>query len=398
MNGADVVIIGAGHSGGMAAIMLRKSKFKGSITIIGDENYPPYQKPPLSKRFLSEKVVKERLFLKKITFFNQNKIDLLLNNSVSKIDRKKQIIILNNNNIVCYKKLIIATGSNALKLNLPSKNNDTLYLRSIEDAEKIKEFMSMSRSIGIIGSGYIGLEVAAIAAKKGLDVCVIERESRLMSRVVCKEISDFYQQKHEKEGVKFILNCSVIDIEKKQDCHVIKFQDNNLIKTEMIVVGIGIKPNIQLAVDAGIQCSNGIFVNKNCLTSDENIFAIGDCTIHPNSIYGDLRLESVHNAVEQAKTAASFIIGEPKPYEQVPWFWSEQYNIKLQIAGISHEHDEILIKGSLENEKFTVFYLKNNTLIALDAVNSPKEFTIGKKLIEYRTNKSSQSFKDLIKK
>ena len=397
LNESDVVIIGAGHAGGMAAIMLRKNKFKGSITLIGNEEYPPYQRPPLSKSFLDGKVGIERLFLKKIKFFNEKNINLLLKTKVNVINRRKKNLILENKQIITYKKLIIATGSKPVKLKTESKNSSLLYLRDINDAEKIKSLVSSSQSVGIIGSGYIGLEVAAIAAKNNLNVHIIEREERLMSRVVCPEVSNFYQKKHEAEGVIFILNNSKLDIENIGEYHILKIENNHKIKKDTVIVGIGIKPDILLAKNAGIECKNGITVDHNCSTSDKNIFAIGDCTSHPNKIFGDLRLESVHNAVEQAKTVASFIVKQPKPYHQVPWFWSEQYNIKLQIAGISDSYEEVVMKGVPENEKFTVFYFKNNILIALDAINSPKEFIMGKKLIEKKIRKSSQSFQDVIK-
>ena len=256
----------------------------------------------------------------------------------------------------------------------------------------------------LIPEGVIGFPVTPFHAdyalnlegfKKNLEVRVLELDNKVMGRVVSPEVSHFFQKKHQSEGVEFKFNTSITDIEDRGKQKRIIFSDGSFLNTDVVVIGVGIKPNIELAKSSGLKCDNGILVDDNGQTSDPHIFAVGDCSNHPNDIFKQrLRLESVQNAVNQAKTIAASITGNHKPYQEVPWFWSDQYNIKLQIAGISKDHDHRVIRGSPEEEKFAVFYLKNNRLIAVDAINSPQEFTIGKKLI---ANKAKIAF-ELIQK
>ncbi len=378
----DVVIIGAGHAGGMTAVSLRQKNYHGSITLIGEEAYLPYQRPPLSKGFLAGEIKQERLYLKKQSYFEEHNIRVIKDKKVVDIDRDNKNVILNDQKQIKYGKLVIATGSILNKINTSARETNLFYLRTIRDALKIQQALKDKNKITIIGAGYIGLEIASIAVKKNINITIIEMEDRVMSRVICPVVSDFFQKKHEAAGVKFKFNVSVIDIEDSHNQKKIKCSDGNIIRADAVVIGVGIKPNIELAVNTGLACQDGIIVNENGLTSDESIFAAGDCTNHPNSIYHKrLRLESVHNAVEQAKSVAASISGENKPYHQVPWFWSDQYNLKLQIAGISQNYDQYIVRGDMEEEKFTVFYLKNKKIIAVDTINNLKEFFNGKKLI-----------------
>ena len=379
----EIIIIGAGHSGGMAAISLRQKKFNGSILIIGDENYFPYQKPALSKGFLTNQTSESSLMLKSDSFYERNNIELMINSKVVAIDRADKSLELNDNSQIFYNKLIIATGSKMNQINNVTSVEGVHYLRTIKDSLIIKEELDRKKSIGIIGSGYIGLEIASIARKKNLDVTVFEIENRIMSRVACKKISKFFQLKHQSKGVNFILNKSIIDIKDKDNKKRIIGDDGKIFDLDMIIVGIGVQPDISLAQDSGLKCKNGITVDEYCLTSDTNIFAIGDCTNHMNNFYKTkLRLESVQNAVGQAKTIASYLSGEKKPYKEVPWFWSEQYDLKLQIVGINNNFDQRILKGSLADEKFSMFYLKKNKLISIYSINSPKDFLAGRKIIE----------------
>jgi len=378
----DVVIIGAGHAGGMTAVSLRQKNYHGSITLIGEEAYLPYQRPPLSKGFLAGEIKQERLYLKKQSYFEEHNIRVIKDKKVVDIDRDNKNVILNDQKQIKYGKLVIATGSILNKINTSARETNLFYLRTIRDALKIQQALKDKNKITIIGAGYIGLEIASIAVKKNINITIIEMEDRVMSRVICPVVSDFFQKKHEAAGVKFKFNVSVIDIEDSHNQKKIKCSDGNIIRADAVVIGVGIKPNIELAVNTGLACQDGIIVNENGLTSDESIFAAGDCTNHPNNIYQKrLRLESVHNAVEQAKSVAASINGDKKPYHQVPWFWSDQYNLKLQIAGISQNHDQYVVRGSMEKEKFTVFYLQSKKVIAVDTVNNLKEFFHGKKLI-----------------
>ncbi len=378
----DVVIIGAGHAGGMTAILLRQQDYHGLITLIGEEAYLPYQRPPLSKGFLAGEIEQERLYLKKQSYFEKNNIHVIKDKKVLNIDRDNKNVFLNNRKQIEYGKLVLATGSVPNKINTSCRETNLYYLRTITDALKIQRALKDKNKITIIGAGYIGLEIASIAVRKNINITIIEMEDRVMSRVLCPVVSDFFQKKHEAEGVKFKFNVSVIDIEDSHNQKQIKCSDGTVMDTDAVVIGVGIKPNVELAIDSGLVCQDGIVVDENGQTSDESIFAAGDCTNHPNGFYQKrLRLESVHNAVEQAKSVAASIIGEKKPYHQVPWFWSDQYDLKLQIAGISHNHDQYIIRGSMEEEKFTVFYLQKKRIIAVDTINNLKEFLNGKKLI-----------------
>jgi len=378
----DVVIIGSGHAGGMTAILLRQQDYHGLITLIGEEAYLPYQRPPLSKGFLAGEIEQERLYLKKQSYFEKNNIHVIKDKKVLNIDRDNKNVFLNNRKQIEYGKLVLATGSVPNKINTSCRETNLYYLRTITDALKIQRALKDKNKITIIGAGYIGLEIASIAVRKNINITIIEMEDRVMSRVLCPVVSDFFQKKHEAEGVKFKFNVSVIDIEDSHNQKQIKCSDGTVMDTDAVVIGVGIKPNVELAIDSGLVCQDGIVVDENGQTSDESIFAAGDCTNHPNGFYQKrLRLESVHNAVEQAKSVAASIIGEKKPYHQVPWFWSDQYDLKLQIAGISHNHDQYIIRGSMEEEKFAVFYLQKKRIIAVDTINNLKEFLNGKKLI-----------------
>jgi len=378
----EIVIIGAGHAGGMTAISLRQKNYDGLITLIGKEAYLPYQRPPLSKGFLAGEMDKERLYLKTQSYFEKHNIHVIKERKVLDIDRDKKNILLDDRKQIEYGKLVVATGSTLNKINTSCRETNIHYLRTIADALKIQQALKDKNKITIIGAGYIGLEIASIAARKNINTTIIEMEDRVMSRVICPVVSDFFQKKHEAEGVKFKFNVSVIDIEDNHNQKQIKCTDGAVIDTDAVVIGVGIKPNIELAINSGLVCQDGIVVDENGQTSDESIFAAGDCTNHPNSVYHKrLRLESVHNAVEQAKSVAASISGESKPYHQVPWFWSDQYNLKLQIAGISQNHDQYVVRGDMEEEQFTVFYLKKKKIIAVDTINNLKEFFNGKKLI-----------------
>ena len=378
----DAVIIGAGHAGGMTAISLRQRQYQGSITLIGEENFLPYQRPALSKGFLAGEIEEKRLYLKSQDYFDKNNIRIIRNCKVVAIDRNNKTILLENQKQLGYEKLVIATGSIVNKLKTSSRETDLYYLRTIGDSLKIREKLRNKNKITIIGAGYIGLEIASIAIKKNLEVNVVELENRVMGRVVSSEVSDFFQKKHQSEGVEFKFNTSITDIEDQGKQKKIICSDGSCFSTDVVVVGVGITPNIELAKSSGLTCDNGILVDENGQTSDPHIFAVGDCSNHPNNIFKQrLRLESVQNAAEQAKSIAASIAGSHKPYQEVPWFWSDQYNIKLQIAGISQGHDSRVIRGFPEKEKFAVFYQKEKRLIAVDAINSPKEFMVGKKWI-----------------
>ena len=382
----DIVIVGAGHSGGMLAIALRRNLYSGSILLIGKEPHLPYQRPPLSKGFLLDEIRENSLMLKSLDYYKKNSIDLLLPKTVESINPSKQIAILNDGKKIHFSKLVFATGSKLNKININSKTKGILYLRTVNDSKKIRKQLKKSKSIIVIGAGYIGLEISAIARKMGIETTVIEMGPKLMGRVVCSEVSDFLRKKHEENGVNFLLNTTVKDIIQYQNKKRVIFTDESYADTDVVIVGVGIQPNDSLAKKIGIKCNNGIVVDSFGETSIKNIFAIGDCSNKYNNIYKKrLRLESVQNAVDQAQMLSSFILGNTKLKTTVPWFWSDQYDIKLQIAGVSSGYDSYEIKGSIDEERFSISYKKNNTLIALDAINDPKSFMAAKKIIRNNT-------------
>ena len=379
----NLVIIGAGQSAIQCITSLKKEGYTGSITMIGEEEHLPYQRPPLSKGFLDDSIDKERLYFKKLDFFTENKIQLKLGTVANKVDLKNKLIFLSDETNLSFDKLVFATGSRVRELDFPGNNLSSIhYLRGLEDAESIKNDMERSKDIVIIGAGYIGLEVAAIATKKNVTVSVIEMADRVMNRTVDPQISDYYLKLHQSNGVKFSFNNSLQEINGSTTVESVLCSDGSEIKADMVVIGAGIIPNVELAEDAGVICDNGILVDEFGQTNHKNVYACGDCTSHPNKLLNrQLRLESVHNAMEQSKTVALSALSKPLEYNQVPWFWSDQYDHKLQIVGLSGEHDNVTLRGNTKDQQFMLFYTKENELVAVDAVNNPKEFLICRKLV-----------------
>ena len=310
-----------------------------------------------------------------------------MNDTVELIDRNKKNIILENGGMYSYQKLVLATGSELNILDITCDKKNIYYLRTIDDSIKIRSLLEQQQKIVIVGAGYIGLEIAAAAIQKNQQVIVLEADNRVMSRSVCPETSNFFEAIHKKEGVNFFFNTLIEDIHQHNSQKIITVNNDESINADAIIIGIGVNPKIGLAVEAGLDCQNGILVNEFCQTSDDNIFAIGDCANYLNSIYGQrLRLESVQNAIEQAKIAASRINEIDLPHDQIPWFWSDQYNIKLRIAGVATGYENYVVRGNISEEKFSVFYLKEERLIAIETINDNKSFSVGKKLIKNQTS------------
>ena len=381
-----IAIVGAGHAAGQAIATLRQKKFAGRIVLIGDEPYLPYQRPPLSKKFLAGELAAERLYVKPAAFYDDPQIELRLNTRVSNIDRSARRLTTINDGEVAYDKLILALGSRVRKLQVEGSELEGIhYLRGIADVDGIRAAASAGERVVIVGAGYIGLEVAAVCRQRGLDVTVIEMADRVMSRVVSPQVSDFYQKTHDSHGVKLLLSTGLSSFHGNGKVHSVITSDGQTLAADFVVIGVGILPNVELAESAGLEVNDGIVVDDQCRTSDSDIYAVGDCTSHPNAIYDtQLRLESVHNALEQAKTAASNICGVEMHYSQVPWFWSDQFDLKLQIAGLSHCYDRAILRGDPESASFSCLYLKNGILIAVDAINAPKDFLQSKALIAKR--------------
>lgn len=378
-----IVIAGAGHSAGQIVATLRQKKFDGSICLIGEEAYLPYQRPPLSKKYLAGELPAERLHFKADSFYDESNIEIHLNTTIDRIDRATKIVRSNDGREFPYDKLVLSLGAHARHIDLPGVELAGIhYLRTIADVDRIRQEIGPGRRLVIVGAGYIGLEVAAVTAQLGLDVTVVEMLDRVMSRVVSEQVSEFYQKEHADHGVKLLLSTDIKGFAGDGNVHAVDLADGTQIPADLVVVGIGVVPNTELATNAGLEVSNGILVNDRCNTSDPDIYAVGDCTCHPNDVLGrQVRLESVHNALEQAKTAAANICGEEQRYAQVPWFWSDQYDLKLQIAGLSHDYDQTIIRGDPASRSFSCVYLNDGRLIAVDAINRPKDFMQSKKLI-----------------
>jgi 3-phenylpropionate/trans-cinnamate dioxygenase ferredoxin reductase subunit len=378
-----VVIAGAGHAAGQVVATLKQKKFDGKIVMIGDEPYLPYQRPPLSKKFLAGELDAERLHFKPASFYDDTNIDVVLNTRVTGIDPAERSLTTNDGQTIAYSKLVLALGSRVRKVPVAGEElAGVFYLRSIDDVHSIRSNIAADKKVVIVGAGYIGLEVAAVCRQLGLHVTVVEMADRVMSRVVSPQVSAFYRQQHENHGVEFLLSTGLKAIHGDDRVTAVEVGDGDRIEADFVIIGAGILPNCELAQAAGLTIDNGIAVDDRCQTSDPNVYAVGDCSSHPSEIYGRrIRLESVPNALEQAKTAASNICGIEEHYSQVPWFWSDQYDLKLQIAGLSEGYDQVVIRGAQGDKKFSCFYLKNGILIAVDAINSPRDFMQSKSLI-----------------
>ncbi|MCH7822851.1 MAG: FAD-dependent oxidoreductase [Proteobacteria bacterium] len=379
----NVVIVGAGHAAGQAVVTLRQKGYDGKIILIGAEEYYPYQRPPLSKKFLAGELAAERLYVKPPSFYDHPDIELHLGTTVTRIDLAGKTVIDTDGNSYTYENLIIATGSRVRKLEVPGTGLACVYyLRDINDVTAMHEHMHEGKRLVIIGAGYIGLEVAAVANSKGLAVTVIEMAERVMSRVVSEQVSAFYESEHRQHGVNLMLSTGLAGFSGSDSVEQVDLTDGTSVAADFVLIGIGVVPNVDLARGAGLDVDNGIRVDDRCKTSDASAYAIGDCTNHPNSLLGQrLRLECVHNALEQAKTAARNICGDDLAYAQVPWFWSDQYDLKLQIAGISGGFDQTVLRGDPASRAFSCLYLRDGQLIAIDSINSPRDFMQSKALI-----------------
>lgn len=380
---STVVIAGAGHASGQAVATLRQKKFDGKIVLVGEEPYLPYQRPPLSKKFLAGEMPAERLYVKPASFYDDPNIAVVLDARIERLDRGDKSIMHSGNHAVNYDKLILAVGARVRRLDLPGIALEGIhYLRNVADVLDIHKSMDTGRKLVIVGAGYIGLEVAAVASQLGMQVTVVETLDRVMKRVVSPQISEFYEREHRAHGVQLLLDTGIDAFTGKDRVSGLLLSDGAEIPADLVVIGIGIVPNTELAVDAGLEVNDGVVVDECCRTSDPDIFAVGDCTYHPNSLLGrHVRLESVHNAVEQARTAASNICGDRLCYAQVPWFWSDQFDLKLQIAGLSQGYDQALVRGDPGKRSFSCVYLRDGRMIAVDAINNAKDFLQAKKLI-----------------
>ncbi len=378
-----VLVIGAGHAAGQLVSTLRLKGWDGRIVLAGEESWVPYQRPPLSKKYLAGELERHRLYFKPPGFYEEAQVDLRLSTRVAALDTASRRAELESGDVVDWEYCVIATGSRVLRLQAPGADLPGIhYLRTIADVDAIRAHFAPGARLVVVGAGYIGLEVAAVAALAGLDVTVLELAGRVMSRVVSPTVSSFYEAEHRRHGVQLRLGEGVSGFDGDGRVEAVMTAAGERVAADFVVVGIGIEPVTELAANAGLACDDGILVDEYCRTRADGVYAVGDCTRHPNGIYGrQLRLESVHNALEQARTAAAGICGESAPYNQVPWFWSDQYDLKLQIAGLAEGYDQMVTRGDPADRSFACFYLAQDRLLAVDAVNSPREFMLSKPLI-----------------
>ncbi len=389
-----IVVIGAGQAGLQAVLTLRAEGFAGTVTLIGDEPYPPYQRPPLSKAYLLGKMARERLFLKPDAFYAAGACDPILGATVTAIDRAAKTVRLSDGRGVPYDKLLIATGTRARTLACSGAELSGIHtLRSIADVDVLKPLMQAGTRAVIVGGGYIGLEVAAVAVTHGLNVTLIEALDRIMARAASKTVSDFFEAEHRKAGVDVMLAAGVEAFEGDGRLQAVR-AGGRTIPADFALVGIGAVPNIEIARAAGLKCENGIVVDEFGITSDPAVYAAGDCTWHRGGDGEWRRLESVQNAIDQAKHAALAMLGKPTPYREVPWFWSDQYDLKLQIAGIARPDDKAVVRGDPASRKFAVFYLRDGVLTAAETVNMPGDHLMARKLIAAGAHIPAESLAD----
>ena len=381
-----VVIIGGGQGGFQTAASLRAEGYQESITLISEEPGVPYQRPPLSKGFLLGKQERRHAELRPASFYETHRITLVTAR-VSAIDRASRRVTLESGGHIEYDTLVLATGARNRMLPHPG----AAYLRTLAEAEEIRQRLATAQDVVVVGGGFIGLEVAAAARTLGKQVTLVESLPRLMARVVAPVVSEYFRSQHEAKGVDVLLNSTLGGIRERE----VLLEERKRRPADLVIAGIGVTPNVELAVEAGLPAGNGITVDQFLRTPDERIFAIGDCAECPSGFTETcVRLESVQNAVDQAACVARAIAGHPAPYGAVPWFWTDQYDIHLQMAGLPAGFDQLVTRGKPEDRKFSVFYFRKGKLIAVDSVNRPAEHLTARKLIGARTKLSPEQAAD----
>ena len=388
MANTRIVIVGAGQAGGAAAAFLRAAGHAGPLTLIGTERHAPYQRPALSKAFLKGAVTADSLKLRTDVFYAERNIDLRRGVTVTRVDRAAQRVTCDDGTALDYDWLILATGSTARRLAVPGADLDGVHLlRTLDDAEALRPHLAPGHRLAIIGGGYVGLEAAATARMLGADAVIVEREARLLARVAAAPLADFFAAEHARHGVEIIVNTEVAAIEGESGkARAVRLVDGRRLACDAVLVGIGGAACDGLAAIAGLKCDGGVIVDGDGRTSDPHILAIGDTTRRPLPHDGNRphRLESVPNAVEQARRAANLILGLAQPAHEIPWFWSDQYDLKLQIAGLAFDTDALVLRGDPAARKFALFHLRGGAVRAVEAVNSIPDFMAGKALIASR--------------
>ena len=378
------IIIGASHAAAQLAPTLRQQGWTGSISMITNEYALPYHRPPLSKDYLAGTKTAEQILIRPAAVYNKFDVGITMGVTAAAIDRANKQLLLEDGMALDYDKLVLTTGARVRKIDIPGVElNGVFYLRDLNDAQQIKMFTGANKRAVIIGGGYIGLETASALRKLGMQVTVLEAMPRILQRVTAPEVAAFYSRIHAEEGVEIVADVQAVSISGEKQVESVQCDNGTEYKTDLVIIGVGVIPNTELAEQAGLKIDNGIVVDEYARTSDEDILAAGDCTAHYNPIYQrHLRLESVQNALDQASVAANTICGNLKPYSALPWFWSDQYDLKLQIAGLSQGYTDVVGRGDIDGSRsFAAFYMREGKLLAVDAVNRPQEFMFGKRLI-----------------
>lgn len=378
-----IAIVGAGQAGGQAAYSLRLAGYDGAITLIGEEPAPPYQRPPLSKAYLKGELEAERLFLKPIEYYAEHDIELVTGVAARSIDVAGRRIEMAHGPAIGWDRLVIATGARPRKLALPGADlSGVVELRTLADVDRLKRLAGKGARLVVVGAGYIGLEAAAVGAQLGLKVTVLEAMPQVLSRVAGGKVGAFYTRMHRDAGTDVRLEARLEGFEGTGYVTGARLAGGEIIPCDVALIGVGILPNLELALEAGLVCGNGVVVDAQGRTSHPDIYAAGDVAWRPLVHYGrEGRLESVHNAIEGGKIAAAAMMGAAPPALEVPWFWSDQFDLKLQTAGLWTGADEQILRGDPVSRHFAVFYLKEGRVIAVDAVNSAPEYLVGKKLV-----------------
>ena len=389
MSNADLVIVGTGHGGAQAAIALRQNGFAGSILMLSRDPEPPYERPPLSKEYLAGDKPFERMLIRPEAFWGGKDIELKLASAVTKVDSVAKELTVVGGETIGYGTLVWAAGGDPRRLSCSGADLGGIHaVRDKADVDRMKaELEAGAKEVVVIGGGYIGLETAAVLIKLGCQVTLLESQDRVLSRVAGEDLSHFYEDEHRRHGVDVRLGVEVEAIEGDGDRVTgVKLASGETLECDMLVVGIGIVPAVGPLILAGAAGANGVEVDQFCRTSLPDIYAVGDCAAHANSWAGGavIRLESVQNANDMASTAAKAICGDPEPYESVPWFWSNQYDLRLQTVGLNLGYDATVLRGDPASRSFSVVYLKGGAVIALDCVNKTKDYAQGRKLVEAR--------------
>ncbi|WP_339710031.1 FAD/NAD(P)-binding oxidoreductase [uncultured Sphingosinicella sp.] len=397
----DVVIVGAGHGGAQAAVMLRQLGFEGTIAVVGDEPELPYERPPLSKEYLAGEKIFERLLIRPAAFWTERKVGMILNTQVTAVDPAAKRLTFASGGSLEYGALVWATGGSPRKLICSGHDLPGVHaVRTRADVVKVMDELAICSQVVVIGGGYIGLEAAAVLTKLGKKVVLLEALDRVLARVAGSELSAFYEAEHRAHGVDLRTGVKVDCIEERDGraCGV-RLEGREVVPADMVIVGIGIVPAVQPLIEAGAEGGNGVLVDEYCRTSLPDVYAIGDCAAHANAFADSatIRLESVQNANDQASTAAKAITGNPEPYKATPWFWSNQYDLKLQTVGLSTGFDQTVVRGDPANRSFSIVYLRNGQVIALDCVNAVKDYVQGRQLVETRARIDSALLADIAK-